>query len=98
MLIDVEPGALRALAPSLTRLGQDVDAMAASVVPEVAASCGAVGDAGLAAAVADLGTALNGGLQGAVLSLLALGDAVSGAAATYLAQEGAVAGSMRGGR
>ena len=95
MLIEVDAGAVRALAPRLTGLGHDVDAVCAAVVPQVGAACGAVGDGGLAAAVADLADALNGGLQGAVLSLLALGDAVSGAAAGYLAQDGAVARGMR---
>lgn len=95
MRVEVETGAVSALAPRLTGLGQDVDALCAAVVPEVGAAVGACGEPSLAAAVGELAGTLNGGLQAAVLSLTALGDAVIGAARTYLTTETTVRRGMR---
>ena len=98
MLLEVEPGAVRALAPRLSGLGHDVDALCGAVVPQVGGACGAVGDDVLAAAVADLAAGLQTGLQSAVLALLALGTTVSGAADAYAAVDAGVARTLVQGR
>lgn len=95
MQIQVDPGALQRVAPRLESLGRDVEALGAGTLPAVGAAAGAVGDAGVAAAVAALLDGVNGAVQAAVLSLTALGRAVDAAAHDYGARDADVGATMR---
>jgi len=95
--LEVDVAGLQRTGPRLALVGHDVDAVAGGTLPAVGTAAGAAGHPELTTAIAALLDGVHVAVQGAVVCLTELSNAVEAAARDYAAQDSAVATTLRPG-